>query len=118
MCKGCFALILSLLYLSVKKSCITISDDEYSAPEDVSISNYGAKLPSSLKIGMCGLLDDSAFESPNDRTSVPIAKLQNCLSLLERIASVSKDKFTSFHMELALQMFLFFVCSAFHKCST
>jgi hypothetical protein len=30
-------------------SDITISDDEYSAPEGVSILNYDAKLPSSLK---------------------------------------------------------------------
>jgi hypothetical protein len=51
---------------------ITISDDEYSAPEEVSISNYDAKLPSSLKTCMCWLLDDSAFESANDSISVPI----------------------------------------------
>ena len=31
-------------------SDITISDDEYLAPEEVSISNSGAKLPSSLKM--------------------------------------------------------------------
>jgi hypothetical protein len=47
----------------------TISDDEYSAPEGVSILNYDAKLPSSLKTFM---LDDSAFESANDNTSVPM----------------------------------------------
>ena len=52
-------------------SDITISDDEYPAPEEVSISNYGAKLPSSLKIFTCWQLDDSAFESANDSTSVP-----------------------------------------------
>ena len=57
-------------------SDITISDDEYSAPEEVSISNYDAKLPSSLKTCMCWLLDDSAFESANDSTSLPIGKLR------------------------------------------
>jgi hypothetical protein len=61
-------------------SDITISDDEYLAPEEVSISNSGAKLPSSLKIFTCWLLDDSAFESANDSTSVPIGKLRKCLS--------------------------------------
>ena len=44
-------------------SDITISDDEYSAPEEVSISNSGDKLPFSLKIFMCLLLDDSVCES-------------------------------------------------------
>ena len=39
-------------------SDITIYDDEYPAPEEVSISNSGAKLPFSLKTFM---LDDSAF---------------------------------------------------------
>ena len=53
-------------------SDITISDDEYPAPEEVSISNAGAKVASSLKMFMCWLLDDSAFESANDSTSVPI----------------------------------------------
>jgi hypothetical protein len=62
---------------------ITISDDEYPAPEEVSISNYGVKLPSSLKIFMCWLLDDSAFESASDSTSVTIGKLRKCLSLAE-----------------------------------
>jgi hypothetical protein len=42
-------------------SDITISDDEYPAPEEVSISNSGAKLPSSLKMFMCWLLDDSVL---------------------------------------------------------
>ena len=78
-------------------SDITISDDEYPTPEEVSISKYGAKLPSSLKIFMCWLLDDSAFKSANDSTSVPIGKLRKCLSLAECIVSVSKNKFTSFH---------------------
>ena len=32
--------------------------------------------------------------------------------------SVSKNKFTSFHLGLVLQMFWFFVCSTFHRCST
>jgi hypothetical protein len=32
---------------------ITISEDEYPAPEEVSISNSGVMLPSSLKILMC-----------------------------------------------------------------
>ena len=100
-------------------SDIIISDDEYPAPEEVSISNSGVKLPSSLKIFMCWLLDDSAFESANDSTSVPIGKLRKCLSLAECIVSVSKNKFTSFHLGLALQMvFLFFVCSTVHRCST
>ena len=85
-------------------SDITISDDEYPAPEEVSISNYGAKLPSSLKIFMCWLLDDSVIESANDSTSVPIGKLRKCLSLAECIVSVSKNKFTSFHLGLALQV--------------
>ena len=99
-------------------SDITISDDEYPTPEEVSISKYGAKLPSSLKIFMRWLLDDSAFESANDNTSVPIGKLRKCLSLAECIVSVSKNKFTSFHLGLALQMFWFFVCSTFHRCNT
>ena len=77
-------------------SDITTSDDEYPAPEEVSISNYNAKLP--LKTFMCWLLDDSAFESANDSTSVPIGKLRKCLSLEECIVSVSKNKFTSFHL--------------------
>jgi hypothetical protein len=77
-------------------SSITISDDEYPTPEEVSISNYGAKLPSSLKMFMCWLLDDLAFESANDNTSVPMGKLRKCLSLAECIVSVSKNKFTSF----------------------
>jgi hypothetical protein len=34
-------------------SDITISDDEYPAHEEVSISKFGVKLPSSLKIFMC-----------------------------------------------------------------
>jgi hypothetical protein len=38
-------------------SDITISDDEYPVPEEVSISNSGPKLPSSLKIFTCWLLD-------------------------------------------------------------
>ncbi len=59
-------------------SDITISDDEYPAPEEVSISNYDAKLPSSLKIFMCWLLNDFAFGSANDSTSVPIGKLRKC----------------------------------------
>jgi hypothetical protein len=82
-------------------SDITISDDEYSAPEGVSILNYDAKLPSSLKTFM---LDDSAFESANDNTSVPMGKLRKCLSLAECIVSVSKYKFTAFHLGLALQV--------------
>ena len=102
-------------------SDITISDDEYPAPEKGSISHFGPKLPSSLnlKICMCWLLDDCAFESANDSTSVPIGKLRKCLSLAECIVSVSKNKFTSFHLGLALQMvYLFFVCSTVHRCST
>ena len=99
-------------------SDITISDDEYPAPEDISISNSGAKLPSSLTNCMCWLLEDSAFESANDITSVPIGKLRKCVSLAECIVSVSKSKFTSFHLGIALQMFRFFVCSTFHRCST
>ena len=82
-------------------SDITISDDEYSAPEGVSILNYDAKLPSSLKTFM---LDDSAFESANDNTSVPMVKLRKCLSLAECIVSVSKYKFTAFHLGHALQV--------------
>jgi hypothetical protein len=39
-------------------SNITISDDEYPTPEEVSILNSDVKLPSSLKTFM---LDDSAF---------------------------------------------------------
>jgi hypothetical protein len=39
-------------------------------------------------------------------------------SLAECIVSVSKNKFTSFHLGLALQMFWFFVCSTFHRCNT
>ena len=69
---------------------ITISDDEYSAPEEVSISNYDAKLPSSLKTFMCWLLDDSTSESANDGTPVLIGKLRKCLSLAECIVSVRK----------------------------
>ena len=99
-------------------SDITISDDEYRAPEEVSISNSGAKLPSSLKIFMCWLLDDSAFKLANDSTSVPIGKLRKCLSLAECIVPVSKNKFTSFHLGLVLQMVWFFVCSTFHRCRT
>ena len=101
-------------------SDITISDDEYPAPEKGSISHFDPKLPSSLnlKICMCWLLDDCAFESANDSTSVPIGKLRKCLSLAECIVSVSKNKFTSFHLGLALQMFWFFVCSTFHRCNT
>ena len=53
---------------------------------------------------MCWLLDDSAFESANDSTSVPIGKLRKCLSLAECIVSVSKNKFTSFHLGFALQI--------------
>ena len=34
-------------------SDISISDDKYPAPEEVSISNSGVNLPSSLKIFMC-----------------------------------------------------------------
>jgi hypothetical protein len=67
---------------------------------------------------MCWLLDDSAFESANDSTAVPIGKLRKCLSLAECIVSVNKKNFTSFHLGLALQMFWFFVCSTFHRCST
>ena len=52
---------------------------------------------------MCWLLDDSAFESANDSTSVLIRKLRKCLSLAECIVYVSKNKFTSFHLGLALQ---------------
>jgi hypothetical protein len=99
-------------------SDITIYDYEYPAPEEVSISNSSAKIPFSLKIFMCWLLDDSAFESANDSTSVPIGKLRKCLSLAECIVSVSKKKNTSFHLGLALQMFWFFVCSTFHRSST
>ena len=73
-------------------SDITIYDYEYPAPEEVSISNSSAKIPFSLKIFMCWLLDDSAFESANDSTSVPIGKLRKCLSLAECIVSVSKKK--------------------------
>jgi hypothetical protein len=40
------------------------------------------------------------------------------LSLAECILSVSKQKFTSFYLGLALQMFWFFVCSTFHRCRT
>ena len=64
------------------------------------------------------MLDDSAFESTNDSTFVPIGKLRKSLSLAECIVSVSKNKFTSFHLGLVLHMFLFFVCSTFHRCST
>jgi hypothetical protein len=99
-------------------SDITFLDDEYPAPEELSISNSGAKLPSSLNIFICWLRDDSAFESANDSTSVPIRKLRKCLSLAECIVSVSKNKFTSFNLGLALQMFWFFVCSTFHRCNT
>ena len=42
-------------------SDITISDDEYRAPEEVSISNSGAKLPSFLNIFMCWLLEMFIF---------------------------------------------------------
>ena len=42
--------------------------------------------------------------SANDITSVPIGKLQKCLSLAKCIVSVSKNKFTSFHLGLALQV--------------
>ena len=99
-------------------SDITILNDQCPASEEVSISNSGAKLPSSLNIFMCWLLDDSAFDSANDSTSVPIGKLRKCLSLAECIVSVNKNKFTSFHLGLALQMIWFFVCSTFHRCST
>jgi hypothetical protein len=91
-------------------SDITISDDEYPAPEKGSISHFGPKLPSSLKICMCWLLDDCAFESANDSTSVPIGKLRKCLSLAECIVSVSKNKLTVFHLGLALQMGFFVLC--------
>jgi hypothetical protein len=47
---------------------------------------------------MCWLLDDSAFESANDSTSVPIGKLRKCLSLAECIVSVRKNKFIYFHL--------------------
>ena len=53
---------------------ITISDDEYLALEEVSISNFNDNLPSAFKIFMCWLLDDSAFKSANDSTSVPTGK--------------------------------------------
>ena len=76
------------------------------------------KLPSSLKIFMCWLLDDCAFASANDSTSVPIGKLRKCLSLAECIVSVRKNKFIYFHLGLALQIFWFFGCSTFHRCST
>jgi hypothetical protein len=67
---------------------------------------------------MCWMLDDSAFESTNDSTSVPIGKLRKCLSLAKCIVSVSKNKFTSFHLGFALQIFWFFVCSTFHRFRT
>lgn len=79
-------------------SNITISDDKYSAPEEVSIANYGAKPPASLNIFMRLPLEDSAFESANYDTSVPIGKLRKCLSVAECIVSVNKNKFTSFHL--------------------
>ena len=88
-------------------SDITISDDEYPAPEEVSISNSGPKLPSSLKIFMCWLLDDSVFDS----TSVPIGKLRKCLSLAECTVSVSKNKLTSSHLGLALHMVFCSLCA-------
>ena len=99
-------------------SDITISDDEYPAHEEVSQSNYGVMLPSPLKLFMCWKLDDSAFESASDSTSVTIGKLRKCLSLAECIVSVSKNKFTSFHLGLVLQMVWFFVCSTFQISST
>ena len=80
----------------------TISIDENPAHEEVTLSNYGATLTSCLKIVMCWLLDDSTFESSNESTSVPIGKLRKCLSLAECIMSESKNKFTSFHLGLAL----------------
>jgi len=60
-------------------SDISISDDEYPAPEEVSILHFDAKLPFSLKTFMCWLLDDSAFESANDSTSVQIEQLRKRL---------------------------------------
>ena len=47
-----------------------------------------------------------------------MGKLRICLSLAESILSVSKSKFTSFHLGLALQMLWFFVCSTFQICGT
>ena len=82
-------------------SDITISDDKCPAPEEVSILNCDAKIPSSLNTFM---LDDSAFESANDNTPVPIGKLRKCLSLAKCIVSVSKNIFTSFHLVVALQV--------------
>ena len=93
---------------------ITISNDEYLAHEEVSISHFDANLPSSLKICMCWLLDDYAFESANDSTSVPTGKRRKCLSLIAEC----KNKLTPFHLRLALHMFWFFVCFTFHRCST
>ena len=82
-------------------SDITISDDECPAPEEVSILNYDAKIPSSLNTFM---LNDSAFGSANDNTPVPIRKVRKCLSLAKCIVSVSKNIFTSFHLGVALQV--------------
>ena len=72
-------------------SNITFSDYEYTAPKEVSILHSSAKLPSSLEICMCWLLDDSALESANDSTSVPIGKLRKYLSLAECNVSLSKN---------------------------
>ena len=64
------------------------------------------------------LLDDSAFESTNDSTSVPIGKFRKCLSLAECIVSHCKQKkIYFFPFGAPLQLFWFFVCSAFHRCS-
>jgi hypothetical protein len=70
-------------------------------PVMVSILNCDAKIPSSLNTFM---LDDSAFESANDNTPVPIGKLRKCLSLAKCILSVSKNIFTSFNLVVVLQV--------------
>lgn len=62
-------------------SDITISDDEYSASEEVSMSYSDGNRPSSLNTFMSWPLDASAFESANDSTSVLIRKLRKYFSL-------------------------------------
>ena len=85
-------------------STVYMSDVDYPAPEEVSISSVEAYLLSSLKNFLCWLFDDSAFTSANESASVSVGKLRKCLSLAECIVALSKNRFTPFHLGLALQI--------------
>jgi hypothetical protein len=83
---------------------LVIESSEYTSPTDTSLSHSLNVMPPVLKIFLCWLLDDVAYDTVNKDHTIPPEKLRKCMALAETIVSINKNSFTPFSLGLALQM--------------